>query len=415
MVLDCLNNLLVEYRVDRDFSLEIKTGYRSPLENVLNNYYDEKPNYRYGGSLAKTTANSNSCDIDLLCYFDSENTDSLELIYNKTIEALRSASYLFEAKNSAICVYGKIGEPKWDTTVDVVPGKYTSNEDNKDVYLWCNRDKCRLKSNPELQINKVKKSNSKELIRLIKLYREFNNFKFKSFYLEIFAIDVVEPEFVAGDNIYDKLVKFCSHYNEIGKTKIYDPANSANDINKIHNEYEFSLIRDYIEKLYRVLLTNDEQTIKNCILNKPYDIENGFLNNAKAHFEIKGGLTNSLISCCSVININGFYKFNESWQRFDSSTILRKNYNLKFEINIAPNFQNGAIVKLIVSNSGYEALKNNCLRGKAEPTEIACRANNKYYYREETTSYYGNHCVQAFVKLLNGKTYYSDILIVKVR
>lgn len=415
MVLDCLNNLLVEYRVDRDFSLEIKTGYRSPLENVLNNYYDEKPNYRYGGSLAKTTANSNSCDIDLLCYFDSENTDSLELIYNKTIEALRSASYLFEAKNSAICVYGKICEPKWDTTVDVVPGKYTSNEDNKDVYLWCNRDKCRLKSNPELQINKVKESNSKELIRLIKLYREFNNFKFKSFYLEIFAIDVVEPEFVDGDNIYDKLVKFCSHYNEIGKTKIYDPANSANDINKIHDEYEFSLIRDYIEKLYRVLLTNDEQTIKNCILNKPYDIENGFLNNAKAHFEIKGGLTNSLISCCSVININGFYKFNESWQRFDSSTILRKNYNLKFEINIAPNFQNGAIVKLIVSNSGYEALKNNCLRGKAEPTEIAYRANNKYYYREETTSYYGNHCVQAFVKLLNGKTYYSDILIVKVR
>lgn len=367
MVLDCLNNLLVEYRVYRDFSLEIRTGYRSPLENDLNKYYDEKPNYRYGGSLAKTTANSNSCDIDLLCYFDSENTDRLELIYNKTIKALRikalrSSSYLFEAKNSAICVYGKIGEPKWDTTVDVVPGKYTANKDNKDVYLWCNRDKCRLKSNPELQINKVKESNSKELIRLIKLYREFNNFKFKSFYLEIFAIDVVEPEFVAEDNIYDKLVKFCSHYNEIGKTKIYDPANSENDINKIHDEYEFSLIRDYIEKLYRVLLTNDEQTIKNCILNKPYDIEKGFLNNAKSHFEIKGGLTNSLISYFSVININGFYKFNDSWQRFDSSTILRKNYNLKFEINITPNFQNGAIVKLIVSNSGYEALKNNCLR-----------------------------------------------------
>ena len=139
-----------------------------------------------------------------------------------------------------------------------------------------------------MQINKVKKSNSKEIIRLIKLYREFNNFKFKSFYLEIFAIDVVEPEFVAGDNIYDKLVKFCSHYNEIGKTKIYDPANSANDINKIHDEYEFSLIRNYIEKLYRALLTNDEETIKNCILNKPYDIEKGFLNNAKSHFEFNG-------------------------------------------------------------------------------------------------------------------------------
>lgn len=415
MVVDCLNKLLDEFKVDRDFSLEIKTGYRSPLEKDLNNYYDEKPNYRYGGSLAKTTANSNSCDIDLLCYFDSENNDSLELIYNKTKEALLSASYFFEPKNSAICVYGKLGEPKWDTTVDVVPGKYTSNKENEDVYLWCNKDKCRLKSNPEIQINKVKKSDSKDVIRLIKLYRDFNKFKFKSFYLEIFSIDVVEPEFAEGDNIYDKLVKFCSHYKEIGKTKIYDPANSANDINKIHNESEFSIIRNNIEKLYKALLTNDEETIEHCILNKPYDVEKGFLNNAKAHFENRGGLTNALIPYFNIISINGFYRINNYWEPFDSNTILKKNYNLKFEINVAPNFQRGSIVKLIVSNSGYEALKNNCLRGKSEPTKIAYKANNKYYFREESTSYYGNHCVQAYVKLPNGKTYYSDILVVKVR
>ena len=415
MVVDCLNKLLNEYKVDRDFSSEIKTGYRSPLEKDLNNYYDERPNYRYGGSLAKATANTNSCDIDLLCYFDSDNSDSLESIYNKTIKALKNALYLFEAKNSAICVYGKLGEPKWDTTVDVVPGKYTSNEDNKDVYLWCNRNKCRLKSNPELQINKVKESDSKELIRLVKLYREFNGFKFKSFYLEIFAIDVVEPEFVVGDNIYDKLFKFCRHYGEIGKTKIYDPANTANDINKIHDEYEFSLIRNNIEKLYNALLTNDEETIKNCILNKPYDVEKGFLNNAKSHFENKGGLSNSLISYFSAINVTGFYMINDSWHYFDSNTILKKNYSLKFEINVAPNFQKDSIVKIIVSNSGYEALKSNCLRGKSESTEIAYRANNKYYYHTESTLYYGNHCVQAFVKLPNGKTYYSKILGVKVR
>ena len=415
MVVDLLNDLLNKYKVSRDFIQEIKTGYRSPIEKDLNLFYDEKPNYRYGGSLAKTTANLNSCDIDLLCYFNSANTDSLETIYNKTLNALRKSLYICEAKNSAICVSGKIGETKWETTVDVVPGKYTSNDNNKDVYLWCNKDKCRLKSNPDIQINKVRESNSKELIRLIKLFKEFNGFKFKSFYLEIFTIDIVEPEFTNNDDIYDKLVKFCSHYHEIGKTRIYDPANSANDITKIHSESEFSLIREQFKKLYDALLTNDEQTINNCILNKHYDVEQGYLNNAKSHFENKGGLVKALIPFFNAVHINGFYKENDSWKHFDSNTILKKNLDIKFEIFVAPVFQHKTSVKLIVSNSGYEALKNNCLRGKAEPTMMVFNNENLHYYREETTLYYGNHCVQAYVKLENGKTYYSDILIVKVR
>ena len=140
MVVNSLNELLSKYRVDRDFSKEIKEGYRNPLEQDLNKYFNDNPNYRYGGSLAKMTANSNSCDIDLLCYFDNDNNDSVETIYNNTLNALIHSSYLVEPKNSAICVKGKIGEDAWDTTVDVVPGKYTSNDDNNDVYLWCRKN-----------------------------------------------------------------------------------------------------------------------------------------------------------------------------------------------------------------------------------------------------------------------------------
>lgn len=415
MVLECLKKFLYEYRVDRDFSKEIKDGYRNPLEKDLNFYFEDKPNYRYGGSLAKMTANSNSCDIDLLCYFDSDNKDSLETIFNNTLKALTKASYLVEPKNSAICVKGKIGEDKWDTTVDVVPGKYTSNDDNKDVYLWCRKDRCRLKSNPELQINKVLKSDCKDLVRILKLYRSFNNFKFKSFYLEIFAIDIVQPEFRDDDNLYDKLVKFCSHYADIGKLKIYDPANSANDINSIHTDYEFDIIRNKIKELYMALLTNDENTVYCCLKNKPYDVDNGYINDAKSHFINKEGLSKTLNPYFNVITISGFYYMNGSWIRFDSNTVLKKNYNLKFDISVAPSFQQGSTVRLIVSNGGYEALKHNCLRGKSEETEIHYKANNKYYYRYETTSYYGNHCVQAYVKTSSGKTYYSDVLVVKVR
>lgn len=415
MVLECLNRLLYDYRVDRDFSKEIKDGYRNPLEKDLNSYFEDIPNYRYGGSLAKMTANSNSCDIDLLCYFGSDNNDSLGTIYNNTLKALTKASYLVEPKNSAICVKGKLGEDKWDTTVDVVPGKYTSNDDNKDVYLWCRKDRCRLKSNPEVQINKVLKSDCKDLVRILKLYRTFNNFKFKSFYLEIFAIDIVQPEFRDDDNLYDKLVKFCSHYADIGKLKIYDPANSANDINSIHTDYEFEIIRNKIEELYRALLTNDENTVYCCLNNKPYDVDNGYINDAKSHFVNKEGLSNALISYFNVITIYGFYYMDGSWIRFDSNTVLKKNYNLRFDISVPPSFQQGSTVRLIVSNGGYEALKHNCLRGKSEEIKIYYKSNNKYYYREETTSYYGNHCVQAYVKTSSGKTYYSDILVVRVR
>ena len=275
--------------------------------------------------------------------------------------------------------------------------------------------KCRLKSNPELQINKVLQSNCKDLIRLLKLYRSFNTFRFKSFYLEIFAIDVVQPEFQDDDNLYDQLVKFCSHYDDIGKVKIYDPANFANDINNIHTDYEFKIIRNEIKKLYEALLTNDEETIISCIKNKSYDIDEGYNNNAKSHFKNKDGLSKIVKPYFDVVTVKGFYFANNIWNAFDSNTILKKGYNLKFEINVLKSFRQGSTIKLIVSNGGYEAMKNKCPRGESVETVFECKNNNECYCREEFTAYYGNHCVQAYVNTSVGKTYYSDILIVKVR
>ena len=159
MVDEMLKKLLDQYMVKENLINEIRNGYRNPIEDDLNNYYQSKPNYRYGGSLAKGTANKNSCDIDLLCYFDSDYEKNVEMVYKETGEALKQAGYIYNYKNSAINVTGKFGESQWDYTIDIVPGKYTSNELNKDVYLWCNKTRCKLKSNPEVQIEKVKKSN----------------------------------------------------------------------------------------------------------------------------------------------------------------------------------------------------------------------------------------------------------------
>ena len=130
-----------------------------------------------------------------------------------------------------------------------------------------------MKTNPDKQISKIKESKSKDVIRLIKLYRHFNGFKFKSFFLEIFIVDLVEPTYEENDTLFDKLVKFAAKYEEIGQTKIYDPANYNNNIMDIHTEEDFLVVRQYIKVLYEVLMTYNDNIIENCILGKKVDID----------------------------------------------------------------------------------------------------------------------------------------------
>ena len=401
MINAALQEMLNLYRVDNDFREEIKNGYRIPLQEVINEAFDVKPKYRYGGSLAKGTANKSSCDIDLLCYLDSSCDLSVENVFNKVVKSLKDNNqYFYSVKNSAICVTGDIEDYCWDISVDIVPGKYTSNTDNKDVYLWCNKTKQRLKSNPETQINKVQESTSKDVIRLIKIFREKNSFSFKSFFLEIFAIDIVEPTYEDGDSLYDKLVKFCSHYAEIGKTKIYDPANSNNDIMKIHNDLEFTIIRNKVKELYEVLLTNDKNAIINCLEGKDYNIDEAYARDAKAH--------SALLSLKESGTFISLKCEDERGYNIYSNQMIPKNIDITFTISVPSSIPIKS-VNLIVSNSGYESIE--CKRGQEETTT----KGKNTYFRKEYTSFNGNHYVQAIVRTTTGHIYYSKPFIVKIR
>lgn len=413
MVNESLLDLLKKYQVDRDFSIEIREGYRNPLEDNINSYLNEKPNYRYGGSLAKGTANTNSCDIDLLCYMDSDSSYSVKEVYEEIAKSLENNDFIIEKKNSAICVLGKRGEQEWDTTVDVVPGKYTSDDSNKDVFLWCNRDQKRLKSNPEIQIGKVKNCDYKDLIRLVKLYRTFKGFKFKSFYLEIFIIDYLASNLNKEKTLYENLVTFTEHANEIGKVKLLDPANSANDISDIHSPSEFQTIRDNLNLLHEALLTNDSDTILNCLQNKPYEIDAGYLTDCKKHSPLLNLKTEGPLSS---VAIRGQYLADNVWVDFNSNSTLKTGLNLRFIVKV-PLSLSPKEISLIVSNGGYDStILHNCPRGSAEQTD----SYTKDYgfitrYRKEYTSYIGNHVVQARVTTRNNLVLFSTPLIVKVR
>ena len=48
MINTFLNNILDKNKVDKDFNEEVKNGYRLPLQNTINQKFDQvKQNYRY--------------------------------------------------------------------------------------------------------------------------------------------------------------------------------------------------------------------------------------------------------------------------------------------------------------------------------------------------------------------------------
>lgn len=411
-----LKELLLKYQVDSKLWDSFRNTLREPIEKAINAHFSEKPNYRYGGSLAKGAANSNSCDVDLLVYFDDDFSMNVADIYDEVASALHEAGYLFEKKNSAINVYGKGYEVWEDISVDVVPGKYSSGGDDKDVYLYCNKDGTRLKSNPEKQIDKVRSSNSKQVVRLIKLLRQTHGFKFKSFFLELFAIDVVESCFPEDASLVEKVIQFVKKFDEIGVTKVYDPANpNGNNIMDIHTEYEFQIIRKFIRTLYEVLLTDDEELVEYYLTNEKSDwdieqlVESSYEKSASSHspsLNLTVGYFGSPALSMSC-HIKGTSDVLSSGEAVNKETFLR------FEVNKST-FYSGYDFKFIVSNAGYESRCANQPRGKAEEPDKELSSGSKYV-REEQTLYNGNHYVQVIGTHPNKQTLYGAPFIVKVR
>jgi len=400
---DCsLEELLSKYNIDPEFQKSIGVSYRSPLEDFIANVFGEKPHIRYGGSVAKYTANSNSSDIDLLCYFRSSYPLSVENIFNKMLLELKRHNYICEQKNSAISVKGKYGEDIWDVEIDIVPGKYIDN-DEKDVNIWQSRTGNRIKTNPAKQIEIVKKSSMKSVIRLIKLYKTAKGFKFKSFFLEMFCVQIIEPLIREEATLLDKLIAFCSHFNDIGVKKVIDPANTNNDLMSIYSKQDFNQIQQSIKELYEILLTNNERAIIDKIEKNAYcNTSDIYKRDAKSH--------SPKLNCdvlIAPIQLTCYYN-DSNGRQINSGDILCKDRSLYFKAMLYEVSQNIS-VNLIVSNAGYEA--RNCKRGDLYEMK---KINNYYYYRYETTKYNGDHFVQAIVTI-NGKLYYSQVFVVRIR
>lgn len=196
-----------------------------------------------GGSYIKNTMVKVSYDFDLPCYFYQGNTaagSTLKEIYGNIGSILESnEEYQVEYKNSAIAIKKLIresGEYKY-THLDIVPGRFTSEDPSKDsdanLYQKFS-DKNWLKTNTGVQIRFIRDSGLTSVIRLLKIWRNHIslNKELKTFILELLCIKICS-EFAWSSDYEGALLHFwtvCSNPDTISKVAIEDPANPQGNL-----------------------------------------------------------------------------------------------------------------------------------------------------------------------------------------
>lgn len=164
---------------------------REAVEKLLEEKFpNAKMTIRYGGSKAKGTMILESYDLDIVCYFDHDDTsagETLEDIFNNAEKAL-AAKYSVERKTSALRLRSK---DQVDFHIDVVPGRFT-DDTKSDAFLYIsNGEKKRLKTNLQTHIDHVRNSGVIDALKLTKLWRVRNSLKVRNFVLELMVIDLL--------------------------------------------------------------------------------------------------------------------------------------------------------------------------------------------------------------------------------
>jgi len=234
--------------LDREYlsndSDEIKTIWqeRENVERIVSAAFPESnPTIRYGGGKAKGTMVKSNYDLDIIVYFKCDESvagSSLEEIYNNVAKALEPG-YMVERKNSALRLMAKSGVNKGIYFhIDVVPGRYT-DEYCGDAFLYQNNaDKCRLKTNLQVHIDKVRNSGLQDIIKLAKVWKHRAGLLMvRTFLLELLVIEVLKK--ADKSNMELCITSFWEKLRDnIDSISIEDPANpNGNDLSQYLDNY----------------------------------------------------------------------------------------------------------------------------------------------------------------------------------
>lgn len=221
-VAEYLESLLDEEKIDDTDKEETKKK-RDEVETAIREEFGDKvKTVKYSGSIAKHTAINSSKDLDLAIHFKKESFDTLKEMYENVFDFL---DYNYNVRKQKV----SIGLTDFD--VDVVPGRRIDEEDdsNNDVFLYRSDDDSRIKTNIEKHKSHITESGCRNVIKLMKIWKNKWNVKFKSFAMELLVIQALEDSTATGlkDRTKEVLEYIVDNVEDIN---LIDPANSNNNV-----------------------------------------------------------------------------------------------------------------------------------------------------------------------------------------
>ena len=172
-------------------------------------------------------------------------------VYDFLAEEYKNSNVTIRKQKVSIGVSFSIEEgDEKPVEIDVVPGRELSDDnylDSHDLNLCFNEDHWGFKkgtsqkTNIQKQISHIEgKSNERQIIRLLKIWKKQKDKKYKSFVIELAVIKALDG--YDGDNGLWPRLKFTMEYlrDHIAESSfhLYDPGNTNNDVIAAMQDYD---------------------------------------------------------------------------------------------------------------------------------------------------------------------------------
>ena len=225
------------------------------------------------GSFGKHTAINIKFDLDLVVPFKRESFSTLQEMFDDVFSVLeeeyKDVATIRKQKVSIGVIFNEDNDGDV-INIDIVPGRELSKDDypeSRDLNLYFNEDHWGFakgtytKTNIQAQIDHIKaKVDERKVIRLLKIWKNTNHEKYKSFLLELITIKAFDKENISG-SLWDKLksvLEYIKDNVEKDDFTLKDPGNSNNDVVKSLESIERTWLSNKMKNIIDRIEDNDE-------------------------------------------------------------------------------------------------------------------------------------------------------------
>jgi len=281
---DYLLNVLETHKMKHIDSLfdKFKERRKEIKEKLEEKFGDDIYSPFNSGSYAKHTAVNAKFDLDIVAPCKRNSFSTITGMFDDFFDFLQSEykeiAYVRKQKVS-IGVEFFADEDNDIVQIDVVPGRELKQGDYpNDNYLNININvygSNYTQTNIHAQIDNIKgKSDARQIIRLLKIWKYQNYKDYKSFFIELIVIKAFENKIVSG-NLWSKLkvvLEYIIDEIEGDNFSLKDPGNSSNDIAKTIDSYKKTLLKNDFKFLLEQVELNDENLKNHFKENEKYKI-----------------------------------------------------------------------------------------------------------------------------------------------